>query len=192
MKKSILLSTILLITGCSVKTTTLNSYDLSTNSSISSVKHHKNRVLKVKYPSALDALGSSKIFYKRDGITSYYLYSQWSAPLNRLIYSQLIKNLSNSNSFKSVVGYSSEVSPDLNLETQIIDFYNVVEGEDSYADISIKVRLINAKNEKIVKEKLFHYKLKVEELNAKSFISTAKMAIEEFNRDLVKFLESAI
>ena len=188
MKKSILLSTILLVTGCSVKTTTLNSYDLSTNSSISSVKQHKNIVLKVKYPSALDALGSSKIFYKRDGVTSYYLYSQWSAPLNRLIYSQLVKNLSSSNVFKSVVGYSSEVNSDLILETQIIDFYNVVDGENSYADISIKVRLINTKNEKIVKEKLFHYSLNVDKLNAKSFISTAKEAVEEFNRDLINFL----
>ena len=188
MKKSILLGTILLITGCSVKTTTLNSYDLSTNTSISSLKQHKNIVLKVKYPSALDALGSSKIFYKKDGITSYYLYSQWSAPLNRLIYSQLIKNLCNSNSFKSVVGYSSEVSSDLNLEVQIIDFYHIVEDNNSYADISIKARLINEKNSKIVKEKLFHYRINVDELNAKGFISTARVAIEEFNRDLINFL----
>ena len=188
MKKSIILATLILITGCSVKTTPLNSYDLSTSSKVSFVKEHKNRVLMVKYPSSLDALGSSKIFYKRDGLTSYYLYSQWSAPLNRLIYSQLIKNLSNSNTFKSVVGYSSEVSSDLNLETQIIDFYHVVNGDNSYADISIKVRLVNAKSEKIVKEKLFHYRLNVDDLNAKSFISTAKKAIEEFNQDLVKFL----
>ena len=188
MKKYILLTTILIMTGCSIKTTPLNSYDLSGNSFISSAKEHKNRVLKVKYPSSLDALGSSKIFYKRDGVTSYYLYSQWSAPLNRLIYSQLVKNITASNRFKSVVGYSSEVSPDLNLETQIIDFYHVVEGENSYADISVKARLVNAKNAKIVKEKLFHYILNVENLNAKSFISTAKKAIEKFNQDLIKFL----
>ena len=188
MKKSILLATILLITGCSVKTTPINSYDLSTRYQVSSVKQHKNRVLMVKYPSSLDALGSSKIFYKRDGEVSYYLYSQWSAPLNRLIYSQLVKNIATSNLFESVVGYSSEVSSDLNLETQIIDFYHVVNGENSYADISIKARLVNAYSEKIVKEKLFHYRLNVEKLNAKSFISTAKKAIEEFNRDLIKSL----
>jgi len=188
MKKTILLTTILLITGCSVKTNTLNSYDLSINYSKVLVKKHKNRVLMIKYPSSLDALGSSKIFYKRDGITSYYLYSQWSAPLNKLLYSQLLKNITNENIFKSVVGYSSEVSPDLNLETQIIDFYHIVKGNISYADISIKVRLINAKNSKILKEKLFHYKLKVKKLNAKSFIATAKKAITEFNLDLEKFI----
>ena len=145
MKKSILLCAILIITGCSVKTTTLNSYDLSTSASVNSVKQHKNLVLKVKYPSALDALGSSKIFFKRDGVTSYYLYSQWSAPLNRLIYSQLIKNISASNVFKSVVGYSSEITANLNLETQIVDFYHTIDGESSYANISIKVILIDTK-----------------------------------------------
>ena len=188
MKKSILLVTIFLISGCSVKTNTLSSYDLSSISNTISVKQHKNIVLMVKYPSSLDALGSSKIFYKRDGVTSYYLYSQWSAPLNRLIYSQLVKNIATSNAFKSVVGYSSDVSPNINLETQILDFYHIVDGDSSYADISIKARLVDVKNDKIIKEKLFKYRLNVENLNAKSFISTAKKAIEEFNRDLIKFI----
>ncbi len=189
MKKTILLSTILLITGCSIKTTTLNSYDLSTNNStIASFKTHNNTVLMVNYPVSLDALGSSKIFYKRDGITSYYLYSQWSTPLNRLIYSQLIKNLTNAHTFKSVIGYNSDANSDLILETQIIDFYHIVNRDKSYADISIKARLINTKNSNIIKVKLFHYRLKVNELNAKSFVSTAKKAIGEFNRDLINFL----
>ncbi len=188
MKKTILLTTILLITGCSVKTTTLKSYDLSSNVNIASLKVHNNRVLMVNYPVSLDALGSSKIFYKRAGITSYYLYSQWSSPLNRLIYSQLIKNLTNAHIFKSVIGYNSEANSDVILETQIIDFYHIIDGDKSYADISIKARLINAKNSNIIKEKLFHYRLNVDKLNAKSFIATAKKAIAEFNKDLINFI----
>ena len=188
MKKFIYLSAILIVTGCSVKTTTLNSYDLSTNANTSSLKVHNNAVLMVNYPVSLGAIGSSKIFYKRDGVTSYYLYSQWSAPLNRLIYSQLIKNLTNSTIFKSIIGYNSSANSDLILETQIIDFYHIVEGDNSYADISIKARLINAKNSNIIKEKLFRYRLNVDELNAKSFISTAKKAIAEFNKDLINFI----
>jgi len=189
MKKYILLSAILLINGCSIKTTTLNSYDISSNSDISSLRVHNNTVLMVNYPQSLDALGSSKIFYKRDGVTSYYLYSQWSAPLNRLIYSELIKSLTNSHTFKSVIGYNSDANSDLILETQIMDFYHIIENGNSYADISIKVRLIDAKKSNIIKEKIFKYKLKVDELNAKSFISIAKKAIEEFKIDLIKFID---
>jgi len=117
MKKYILLSSILILTGCSIKTHQLNSYSLSANIDAKAYKHY-NSVLMVKYPSSLGALGSNKIYYKRDGLTSYYLYSNWNQSLNRMLYTQIYKNLSKAKIFKSVIGYDSSANADLDKFTK--------------------------------------------------------------------------
>ncbi len=172
----------LLLGGCSVHN--INSYDLGTSSIVTAPSRYEYKVLKVEFPSALDALGSSRIYYKRDGITSYYLYSSWEQSLNRLIYSKLIKSLESSGSFKSVVGYSSYAKADLVLETQILDFYHIVKGDESYADIKFSVKLIDESSGKILKDKIYSYNIKVKELNAKGFITAAQKAVNMFLEDL--------
>ncbi len=182
MKKIITIALILILSGCTSHT--VNIYDLAANSVPAQSKRFKNRVLKVEFPSALGALGSSRIFYKRDGITSYYLYSRWSDTLNRLVYSQLKKALEESGSFKSVLAYNSSAKADIILETEIMDFYHVVKGNSSYADIKFSAKLIDSNSRKVIKSKIFSYKLKVDELNAKSFIKTAIKAVSLFIEEL--------
>jgi len=48
--------------------------------------------------------------------------------------------------------------------------------------------LINSQNGKIVKDKMFKYKINVEELNAKGFIKASQKAIDIFIKELIKTL----
>ena len=184
MKKFLIVPIFIILSGCSVKNHTINSYDLSVENSHLASKHY-NKVLQIRYPNALNALGSSKIFYKRDGITSYYLYSHWNSPLNKIIYSELLKNLLNSKKYRAVVGYNSGAKVDLILETNIIDFYHIVNGNSSYAKIAISAKLIDASSNKIIKSRVFNYKLNVKKLNAKEFVKTAQRAVDMFVKDLI-------
>ena len=184
MKKHLILSIFLLLSGCSIKNHTLNSYDLSVENRYQT-NRHINKVLQIRYPTALNALGSSKIFYKRDGITSYYLYSHWDSSLNKIIYSEMLKNILNSNKYKAVVGFNSGAKADLILETEIIDFYHIVNGTNSYAKVTISAKLLDANSEKIIKSRVFSYKLNVKELNAKGFVEASKEAVNMFIKDLI-------
>jgi len=184
-KKIILLSlALVLITSCMPKAThKINSYDLSVN--VNSTNYTKvNKVLKVKYPVALGAINSSRIFYKKGAITSYYLYSRWSNPLSRLLYKDILTTLQNSKRYKSVIGYSSSARADLSLEIEIIDFYHIVEDNSSYALITINVRYIDENTQKIIKQKRFSYKKYLAKADAKSFVAGAKEALKEFLQEL--------
>jgi len=66
------------------------------------VKNSSNKVLKVKYPTTLSNFGSSRIYFKKDGITSYYLYSRWSDSFSKILYKNLLENLEDAKIFKSV------------------------------------------------------------------------------------------
>jgi len=185
MKKLIIIFLIIIINSCS--THQINSYNLTANTLISINKKKYNKTLLVKYPSALEALGSSRIFYKKGNITSYYLYSKWTTSLTKIIYKELIKTLEKSHKYKNIISYESSANADLILETQIIDFYHIVD-KNPYAKISFKVNLIDANNGKIIKSKIFNYKIALKENSAQAFVMGAKEAINLFLKDLVAML----
>lgn len=182
MKKVTFFILLFILQGCIPKAThKLNSYDLYiSNSNIQSIK--TNKVIKIKYPTAIGSIGGSRIYYKRDNTTNYYLYSRWSNSLISMIYKDILTNLRGR--YKSVVGYDSSAKADILLETQIIDFYHILNRNNSYVKITINVRFIDSKSKKIVKEKLFSYKKEIATANAKNFVLSAKKTLREFIGDL--------
>ena len=183
-----ILISLLFFSGCIPKTThTLKSYDLSVDADTKSYRKY-NKVLLVKYPTVLGAIGGSRIYYKRDGVTSYYLYSTWSKSLSRLIYKDILENLQKSNRFKEVVGYDSSANANLILEISVVNFYHIVDKDSSYALITFSVKLIDARSYNVIKSKMFEYKKPLNEANAKSFVATSREVIKEFIRDLINFL----
>jgi len=188
MRVNILLASILLLGGCSIKTHKLNSYDIQADVNVHTNRYYSNSVLMVKYPSSLGAFGGSRIYYKRDGLTSYYLYSQWSQSLNRIIYSQLLNNLEKSKKFKAVVGFNSSAKTNMELEVEIVEFYHIVSKSGSYAKIEFVVKLIDSNSKNIIKVKRFRYKENMQESNAKEFVKKAKYVINRFIEDLIATL----
>ncbi len=185
---TVLLSSIVIISGCSIKSHKLSSYDLQTEVNVHMQKRYPNSVLMVKYPSSLGAFGGSRIYYKRDGLTSYYLYSQWSQSLNRIIYNQLLKELESSNLFKAVVGFNSGVKANMELETEILKFYHIVTDSGSYSNIEIVVKLIDANSKSVIKVKRFSYKDTIKEANAKEFVKKSEEALRRFIKELIATL----
>jgi len=186
-KRRVLLLTFIAFTisGCIPKAThEMSSYDLYISNSTNRNSSKSNKILKVKFPIALATLNSSRIFYKKDGITSYYLYSRWSSSLNRLLYRDILLSLQKSNSYKDVIGYSSDARVDIYLETEIIDFYHIVEKESSYAKITINIKYIDAKSNNLIKSRTFDFKKYLDNANAKSFVNGAKEALREFLSNL--------
>ncbi len=178
-----------LLAGCIAKPThTMSSYELHLEPAVTKSVSKGSKVIKIKYPTALGNLNSSRIFYKKDGKVSYYLYSKWSSALNRLIYKDILLALKNSNRYKDVLSYSSSAIADRYLEVEIIDFYHVVNANASYAKVAIDIKVIDAKSSKIVKTKSYRYKKDLNIANAQNFVNSAKEALREFlvdlNRDL--------
>ena len=187
MKKIVILLFVLFMSGCAIKEHQIDSYDLYSKINLHYNKKY-NKVLMVDYPNSLGPFGGSRIYYKRDGITSYYLYSKWSESLNKIVYKQLLSSLEEANLFKSVVGFNSSAKADITLETQIESFYHIVEQNGSYADIQIEVKLIDNNSGKVIASKKYVYNLIMQEANAKAFREKAKEALSKFTKELISDL----
>ena len=188
MKKSYLLYTILLLllSGCIPKTHTLHLYNLNVESSHKRVSK-SNKTLKVNYPTALNALSGSRIYYNDNSKIGYYLYSRWSSSLNKMLYSNIITNLQSNGKYRYVVGYNTIAKADYELEVEIDSFNHMIIGDQSYANIKLKVQLIESSSGKVVKQRVFRYKIPLEAKNAAAFAKGARKAVEEFINDLVTF-----
>ena len=188
MKKSYLFSTILLflLSGCIPKTHTLHLYNLSVESSHKEVSK-SNITLKVNYPTALNALSGSRIYYNDNSKIGYYLYSRWSSSLNKMLYSDIITNLQSNGKYRYVVGYNSIAKADYELEVEIDSFNHIIKGDQSYANIKLNVKLIESSSGKVVKQRVFRYKIPLEAKNAAAFAKGAKQAVKDFIDDLLNF-----
>ena len=177
---------IILLSGCISKTHTLHLYSLRVESS-QKVAKKSNTTLKVDYPTALNALSGSRIYYNDNGKIGYYLYSRWSSSLNRMLYSDIITNLQERGKYRYVIGYNSSAKADYQLETEIDSFNHIIEGDNTFANIKLNVKLIESQSGKVIKQKTFQYKTPLEAKNAAAFAKGAKKAIEQFINDLFYF-----
>lgn len=177
---------ILLLQGCIPKTHELSLYNLDI-STLKQARIKQNAVLKVEYPTADDALAGSRIYYKKDSTVGYYLYSNWSSSLNRLLYSQLLQKLQQSKTYKNVIGYSSAARADRILELEVVSFYHIVKKDRSYTDIVLNVKIINNRG-KILKSREFSYHRPLQNTNAASFVRGANRDLELFFNELAVFL----
>jgi len=178
--KALYIFLLIILTSCMPKEThILKSYDLSIydNSKIKKI----NKIIKIKYPNSLGAIGGSKIYYKKDNITSYYLYNRWINSLNMLVYKDILSYL-NKNSEYKVIGYDSGSNYDKKTEVNIIDFYHIIDGDNSYALITFDVNILS-NNNRLIKKREFSYKINCDK-NAQSFVLSAKKALKSFLEEL--------
>ena len=177
------------LAGCA--STAIKTYTLSPKSyKRVSYSKFQNSVVRVDYPKGVEDTMGTKIYYQDGSLEeSFYLYSQWSKSLNRIIMGAVVDILQQSNLFKRVVDYSSTADVDYILESSIREFEHKLEGNSSFASIIIEARLLDSTNHKIVKSKLFHYKEPCTTTDARGFVEASNGALERFGRDLVLFLE---
>ncbi len=177
---------LLFMSGCIPKRETMHIYSLSVTSS-HKASTKSNSTLKVNYPTSLNGVGGSRIYYSDNSRVGYYLYSRWSSSLNRMLYSNILANLQESGKYKYVVGYSSGAKADRELEVAILSFNHIIEGESSRTDIKIDAKLIDSKSGRVIKQKRFSYTTPLEAKSAAAFVKGAKEDMARFIDELIGF-----
>jgi len=190
MIRTLLLATLLLLlTACGTKT--IRMYTLSPAQVGAQRTPYAGRDVRVDYPKGIDDTMSTRIYYTRSDLTrSYYLYNQWSLPLNRLVMAHLIGTLQQSHAFRHVLDYASEAGSDYILETTIYRFEHRITPEGSFAEISIGLRLLRTADKSLVKSRRFDYKIPCKSTDARGFIEATDEAMRRFDTDLLRWLRS--
>jgi len=191
MKKVLYLTLLLLtlfLTACgsrSVQMYTLTPGEVPVGSS-----PFRHSDVRVEYPKGIEDTMGTRIYYTRSNLTrSYYLYNQWSQPLNRLVMGHIIETLQRSHAFRHVLDYASEAGADYLLETTIYRFDHRITDKGSFAEISIGLRLLRNSDRHLVKSRRFDYRIPCESTDAPGFIKAANRAMEHLSVDMLKWLK---
>lgn len=191
MKRLILLilPILMLLSACGSKT--IRMYTLAPTRIPAKSSPFVGKTVRIDYPKGIDDTMSSRIYYTRSDLTrSYYLYNQWSQPLNRLVMAQLIETLQQAHAFRHVLDYASEAGADYILETTIYRFEHRITPQGSFADVSIGLRLLRSSDKSLVKSRRFDYSIPCEDTNAPSFVEAASRAMERLSHDMIRWLKS--
>ncbi|WP_457607847.1 ABC-type transport auxiliary lipoprotein family protein [Nitratifractor sp.] len=180
------LISILLLAACSGKTLHRYTLDAADVSGTGSVRYSS---IRVDYPKGIPDTMSDRIYYSKSDLSqSYYLYHQWSQPLNRIIMAQLIAALQRSHLAKTVLDYASEAESRYTLETTIYRFEHRIDAHGSYAVVSIGLRLLRSDDKSIVKSRRFDYRIPTPTVDAPGFVEAANEAMKRLSRDMVRWL----
>ncbi len=114
--------------------------------------------------------------------------SRWSNDFAKLFQGSIVQILMQSNLFKVVVPYSSNVRDNYRLEITIFDISHHVRGEASYAIFSIHCTLINTQTGELEKNRRFVYKQNTVTTDSRGYIDANNIIMTKFSIDLIKWL----
>jgi len=115
-----------------------------------------------------------------------YSQSKWKEPLTIIFQEWLVQSIADMNLFKGVIRVSSRANVSLMLETDIVKFEHLLYSNE--VNVVLRVILIQYNQRKIIKEKLFNYRIKVTQASAKSAVISFNHALKQFDKELYQWL----
>jgi len=181
---------LILLYGCSSKTTPITTYSLNPHINIRPYKNslYKNSTIKVSYPTSINGLIGKRMKYSyNDSEEGLYQNARWSSPSGRLLLNIFIKALDESQNFKSVLDYTSLVNADYILESEVYEFSHKIRGDSSLAVVSIKFNLVD-NNKVLIKSKKFLYEIPTDTFDADGYTKATKEAIQKISLKMLEWL----
>lgn len=143
------LTTLLFLSGCSVKETTLKPYNYTLEPMVK-LEHfstHTKDVLKIAHIDAPSGLNTRAILYKNEGAMLPYKYGTWSETPPLKLQHLIAEALQDQHHFDSVIAGTSMASNNLVLEPVLQNFEEVFrEDGTSYVHVSLRFRLVEIKS----------------------------------------------
>ncbi len=189
---SLLALTVFLTVGCTPsvnKADPLKYYTLHFQSTAVKADKAIYDFVKVDLPHiSTKHMTESIIYSKKPFQKNSYSQSHWKEPLPIMLQEWMAQSINNSKLFKGVIRVASRANVPLMLETDIIKFEHIVYKDR--VNVSLRVILIQYKQRKIIKHKLFNYQVKVEDASAEGAVLSFNEALKQFNQDLYLWLKN--
>jgi len=188
--KYIVLITLLLFTGCSIKDIEIkpSSYRLEPNYPLHVEKSKDDRVLRVQRVEGDSAVMTRSILYKKDGALKPYKYGRWSELPSTRLQEIFIESIEKQKIFRATVSSRSYAMADLILESSLENFEEVYDKDKPYAQVKIRFRLIERQGADIVGSVLIDSLYPVEQKEASGVVLAFNKAVEKTVVDLIGWL----
>ena len=189
--KGVFLVSVLLLSGCSMKSSEMKTYGLNPDLNFSRLPHatYRDKSVKIAYPTNIKGKSSSSIYFSYSKIDEgKYQNAIWTSSNGQLLISSIIRSLENGGVFKTVIDYTSLGNTDYLLESEVYDFYHKVRKGVSLSVLSIRFDLIDTDYNRLVKSKKFTYEVPTQTVDALGYVKATNIALEKLAVDLVKWL----
>jgi len=170
-------------------------YTLKTEEALplSKVRKFEHKTLQIQLPRSTKEIKKNKILYTKNPLQrDTYLYSRWSDTPNRLIAYYFRTYLAGSNLFKTVIDERSIAKPDYILESNLEEFYQLFETDQSaYGVLKIHFFLIDAKKKKVIASYFTNFKIPASSPDAKGGVEALQKATKKSAEALLGWLQNA-
>ncbi len=189
--KTVILTGILLLGGCSMKSSEMKTYGLNPDLNFSKLPHatYRDKSVKIAYPTNIKGKSSSSIYFSYSKIDEgKYQNAIWTSSNGQLLINSIIRSLEKGGVFKTVIDYTSLGNTDYLLESEVYDFYHKVRKGVSVSVLSIRFDLIDTDYNHLVKSKRFTYEVPTQTVDALGYVKATNIALDKMSFDLVKWL----
>ncbi|HVW56986.1 MAG TPA: ABC-type transport auxiliary lipoprotein family protein [Rhizobiaceae bacterium] len=184
----------LFLSGCALfgGSTPLDTYDLSTPSSVAAARRSHHLQILVAEPAAIKSFDGQNIVIKPSpGVIEYLKGAQWADRLPKVVQARLIDALQRSGRFAGVGKPGEGLAIDYQVITDIRAF-DIVASGTAHAEVSLFVRLLNDRNGAVKTQKLFTADAPVIGTGNGAFVKALDRAFDKAASDIVSWSASVL
>lgn len=149
--------------------------------------------LLVKEPRGEGFIGTQRIIFKRDAVEQgYYQSASWVEPPTKKLGQLFVETLSRRALFRSVTRSASGSLGDLQLNTEVIEFYHDSATEPGKAMVRISAELINLRTRGVIAQRDFTATAAVEEYSARGAVEAFGKATTQLLKELTEWVSALV
>ncbi|MEA3289027.1 MAG: ABC-type transport auxiliary lipoprotein family protein [Campylobacterota bacterium] len=187
----IVITSTIVFSGCnSTKLPSNKVYSIETSKECCNEKFDgTDKILKILEPVSSKHLNTTNIYYSDNKYKlQTYKLSKWSDYPSKMILDTLILKLDENSIYKNITTVNIYDIPDHILQSQLFEFKQVIEENQSFVKLRIKFYLISNSDKKKIISKTFDYKTKCISVDAYGAVEAKNKTIEKMIADVSDWL----
>ena len=168
-------------------------YDISAPRKFPSLRSGTRAQVLIKEPTALKAINSQNIVVKpTPSVITYLGGAQWSDSVPKMVQVKLVETFENTGRAGAVAKPGDGLVIDYQVISAIRAFEVVVSGSTKQAVVDISVKLLNDKNGRVLRSKIFRATMPFSGSSNDDYITALDRAFDDVARDMVSWVFNRI
>ncbi|MCB0322610.1 MAG: membrane integrity-associated transporter subunit PqiC [Bdellovibrionales bacterium] len=145
--------------------------------------------LLIRAMQANNFINSHKIIFSRESATrGYYQLAQWVEPPTKRLTLLLLERFERSGSFASVSGIASSALGDLQLNTELTEFYHDVSESPGTVHLRLRAEVVDLAERRVVGERVFSKSLPAADYSAEGAVASFTAGSNALLNDVVTWV----
>tara|TARA_Y100000588_G_scaffold374379_1_gene449374 strand:+ start:1192 stop:1794 length:603 start_codon:yes stop_codon:yes gene_type:complete len=189
----ILLLILFICTGCAIKPTVQNKYQLESYDFIKNDNKQHYYSIFVSTPLSAEGFQSEQMMYvEKPYELGAFTKNAWVGPPARMLFPLIVQSLQNSRYFYAVTSLPYSDRANYRLDTQLLSFYQSFLTKPSQMKLTVKNVVTNTLSSHVISSKIFNYSVPCPIDNPYGGVIAANQVTGNYTKDLSMFVVQSI